>query len=407
MKHSLIGPTLGAALLIFVAAPASAQLERAQFGPWEVESTFENRRFSHCVMSATYRTRAIVFTLEPNAFHFGLYDQRWHFQPKQFHALHLQIDGGGLLPLRMRAAQKDLLIFSVPNTTLTPPFFSLFHGAKSLRVTFGTPDLDSEFAIASAQPAFARMAECVRAGLLREAEGNTVEPSAPRPPARAPAPARPPSRPTQTAENAIGTGFYVSFFGHIVTAEHVVRGCRFMRAQALGGVPVAASLVAKSERDDLALLKTGSKAAAIAPFRAVGVRLGDAVVLFGFPLQGALASSGNLTAGNVSALAGLRDDQRMLQISAPAQPGNSGGPLLDLRGRVAGVLLQSLDPVRIARETGTLPQNVNFAVKTSVVANFLEANEIQVPSGGAQADLSVADVAERARAFTVRIWCLQ
>jgi S1-C subfamily serine protease len=95
----------------------------------------------------------------------------------------------------------------------------------------------------------------------------------------------------------------------------------------------------------------------------------------------------------------------MLQFSAPVQPGNSGGPLLDLRGAIAGVVVSKLDAIKAAQVTGDIPQNINFAVKTSVVLSFLEAHGIAVTRTDAQADLAVADVAERARAFTVRIEC--
>jgi S1-C subfamily serine protease len=62
----------------------------------------------------------------------------------------------------------------------------------------------------------------------------------------------------------------------------------------------------------------------------------------GYPLAGLLATTANLTVGNVSALAGLGDDARYLQISAPVQPGNSGGPLLDESGHLVGLLQQNL-----------------------------------------------------------------
>jgi S1-C subfamily serine protease len=164
-------------------------------------------------------------------------------------------------------------------------------------------------------------------------------------------------------------------------------------------------VVATSRSDDLALLKTNSRREVVAPFRSGSPRLGEAIVVYGFPLQGMLTSSGNLTTGNIAALAGLRDDHRMLQFSAPVQPGNSGGPLLDLRGAIAGVVVSKLDAIKAAQVTGDIPQNINFAVKTSVVQSFLEAHGISITRTDAQADLAVADVAERARAFTVRIEC--
>ncbi|MGI8568125.1 MAG: S1 family peptidase, partial [Methylocella sp.] len=69
------------------------------------------------------------------------------------------------------------------------------------------------------------------------------------------------------------------------------------------------------------------------------------VAAFGFPLAGLLATSGNFTLGNVTAVAGLGDDTRILQISAPVQPGSSGGPLLDYSGNVVGVVEGKLNAI--------------------------------------------------------------
>ena len=80
----------------------------------------------------------------------------------------------------------------------------------------------------------------------------------------------------------------------------------------------------------------------------------------------------NLSVGNVSALAGLGDDSRYLQISAPVQPGNSGGPLLDASGHLVGIVTAKLD-ARVARFTGDVPQNVNFALKAEVARTFLDS----------------------------------
>ena len=64
---------------------------------------------------------------------------------------------------------------------------------------------------------------------------------------------------------------------------------------------------------------------------------------FGYPLSQVLATSGNFTTGIVTALAGIGDDSRFYQISAPVQPGNSGGPLLDENGNLIGVVSSKLD----------------------------------------------------------------
>jgi serine protease Do len=69
-------------------------------------------------------------------------------------------------------------------------------------------------------------------------------------------------------------------------------------------------------------------------------------------------------------------DSRYLQISAPIQPGNSGGPLLDASGHLVGIVTAGLDAVRMAKLVGDIPQNVNFALKAEVARTFLDSKRI-------------------------------
>src|SRR5439155_2122625 len=124
-----------------------------------------------------------------------------------------------------------------------------------------------------------------------------------------------------------------------------------------------AVLVSRDQRNDLAVIRTRITPSSVAAFRdGAPVRAGDTVVALGYPLSGLLASTANLSVGNVSALAGLGDDSRYLQISAPVQPGNSGGPLLDASGHLVGIVTAKLDAAIVARFTGDIYQNVIFAL---------------------------------------------
>jgi len=107
----------------------------------------------------------------------------------------------------------------------------------------------------------------------------------------------------------------------------------------------------------------------------------------------------------VSALAGLSDDSRYLQISAPVQPGNSGGPLLDASGHLIGIVTAKLNAALIARFTGDIPQNVNFALKAEVARTFLDSKGIAYQTARSEQQLSAADVGDIARPFTVQIEC--
>jgi tetratricopeptide (TPR) repeat protein len=135
------------------------------------------------------------------------------------------------------------------------------------------------------------------------------------------------------------------------------------------------------------------------------VRAGETIVALGYPLSGLLSSDANVSVGNVSALAGLRDDSRYLQISAPVQPGNSGGPLLDASGHLAGIVTAKLDAMRLARFTGDIPQNINFALKAEVARTFLDSKGIAYQTARSDRQLSPADVGDIGRPFTVHIAC--
>jgi S1-C subfamily serine protease len=171
------------------------------------------------------------------------------------------------------------------------------------------------------------------------------------------------------------------------------------------GFPISnARIVGLDATNDLALLTTdlGTR---IVPALRVGVPVGESIFVYGFPLAGLLSSSGNFTVGNITSVAGLADDSRILQISAPVQPGNSGGPLLDRFGNVVGIIVSKLNALKLAQVTQDVPQNVNFAIKASLAANFLEVNNIQMQVGSNAEPLETTEIAERAKQFTVRVIC--
>ena len=159
---------------------------------------------------------------------------------------------------------------------------------------------------------------------------------------------------------------------------------------------------------DLALLKADFTPTTVAIVRASpSPKVGDSVVAFGFPLPGILSSEGNVSTGIVSATSGLQDDVRFIQISAPVQPGNSGGPLFDSAGHVIGVVVAKLDALQVARVTGDVPQNVNFAVHWSEVQAFLDGEGIQYRKESSQRDTSTRNIAVTASQISVAIDCVK
>ncbi|SEH37326.1 trypsin-like peptidase domain-containing protein [Magnetospirillum fulvum] len=205
---------------------------------------------------------------------------------------------------------------------------------------------------------------------------------------------------------ATGTGFIVGRDGTVLTNAHVVESCRSISVTPADGQAIAASVVAKTAGDDLAALKTDLRPEEVARFRADRpLRSGDEVVVIGFPLSSLLSREANITAGVISAMAGLRGDARHYQITAPVQKGNSGGPLADMSGTVVGVVSSKLNAMKIAGQTGDLPQNINFAIKAEIARRFLDDNAIRYETAVAGPVGSAADVGERIKRVTVFIQC--
>ncbi len=176
-------------------------------------------------------------------------------------------------------------------------------------------------------------------------------------------------------EGAQGTGFIISKEGHLLTCAHVL-GDEKAATFWIGGVRYEADVVGADKDKDLALLKPR---APIPPVPALSLRndgkyvIGTDVSTIGYPLGNVLGNNVRFTKGSISSTTGIKDDPKQLQISAQIQPGNSGGPLFDTNGTVLGVVSQTLNPLMTFEQTGgSLPQNVNFAIKSDVVLEFLK-----------------------------------
>lgn len=182
------------------------------------------------------------------------------------------------------------------------------------------------------------------------------------------------------AENSSGTGFFVTQ-DVVATNYHVVREAKQI-SLSVGGTAVQADLLLKDGQNDLALLRINSAnlpptvvalkgVKCLAIGNSDGARSGDAVFTIGFPLSGLLAATPSVAQGLISNSSGIDNDPRMFQISIPIQAGNSGSPLLDSNGRVIGVITSTLNSKAMLKATGTLPQNVNFATKSSYLRSIL------------------------------------
>ena len=172
----------------------------------------------------------------------------------------------------------------------------------------------------------------------------------------------------------------------------------------IGGPEV--KLMAVDIKEDLAVL-IGPPLGKAVNFRASDrVSQGEEVLAYGFPLQSVLATSGQIGAGLVSATSGLRNNASQLQVDVPLQVGNSGGPLLDRQGQLVGMTVAKLNALQMARVTGDMPQNVNFAIKHSVIKRFLETHRLQYQQTNNRGKLDISAIADEARTYTVALECL-
>lgn len=228
-------------------------------------------------------------------------------------------------------------------------------------------------------------------------------------PVPSPAPNLPPAQsnpapsittpPKTSSKSSSGTAFRIAN-GQFVTNHHVIEECTTMRV----GGKQGGTVLSTDPTNDLALISVPNDNGEIANIRTTRTQLNEAVTAAGYPLQGAFTGIA-ITNGTISRLSGLQGDTGQVQISAPVQPGNSGGPLLDSAGNVIGVVSGKLNEVKWAGATGNIPQNVNFAIGVNTLRAFLDAKGVNYKEVGRESDLRGEQIAQRASGFTVLVEC--
>src|SRR5712692_7950887 len=149
---------------------------------------------------------------------------------------------------------------------------------------------------------------------------------------------------------------------------------------------------------DLAVVRTtltNTAYLSLAPARSA--RMGESLFTIGFPAAVILGQEATLTEGTVSALSGPGGETSFLQITAPVQPGNSGGPVVNYQGHIVGIVSSTIAALPFIMATGTVPQNINYAVKSDYARPLFEQ---PAPRPGAG---SRAEAFERAKSSTCRI----
>ena len=169
-----------------------------------------------------------------------------------------------------------------------------------------------------------------------------------------------------------GTGFFITDDGYLISNYHVVKDATKVRLLTSVGL-IDAKVVQVDAANDLALLKARGVFSPLPIAASRTVRLGNTVATVGFPDIGLQGFAPKLAKGEIASLSGASDSPRYFQISVPVQPGNSGGALVDERGNVVGIVSAKLSARAALAESGALPENVNYAVKSSFILGFLES----------------------------------
>lgn len=181
----------------------------------------------------------------------------------------------------------------------------------------------------------------------------------------APIQAQTPPGADKGASVSIGTGFAILNRRTLATAFHVVAGAQSIEVICGSSAPSKGTVAKVDPANDLALLTISEPAPGyleMSPEDSLSV--GQKVFTMGFPVPDVLGYEPKYSEGTVSALSGLQGAISLIQITVPIQPGNSGGPLTDDYGRVVGVITSSAAIQAFLKQTGTLPQNINWAVKS-------------------------------------------
>jgi S1-C subfamily serine protease len=167
-----------------------------------------------------------------------------------------------------------------------------------------------------------------------------------------------------------GSCFFLSPDGIVVTSHHVVEGKTHFQVIDYSGAKFSAALQKSDPSNDLAILRVQTQHnhdhLDIAPFGSI--KTGQEVFAIGYPISAVLGTEVKFTDGAVSSTTGMQNMANMFQMTVPIQPGNSGGPVLNDAGQVVGVATSTAAVSTFLQYTGSLPQNVNWAVKSEYVS---------------------------------------
>lgn len=187
------------------------------------------------------------------------------------------------------------------------------------------------------------------------------------------------SSPKTKGAVASGTGFFVTRNGHIISNYHVIANATHVEVRDSTGKVARAKVISTDPSNDVALLKIEADSVPLTLRPSTVARKGGEVFTLGYPLVSIQGQEQKVTFGRINALSGIQGDIRYLQVDVPIQPGNSGGPLITEEGYVVAVVTATLNQLGTLKATGTLPQSVNYAVKSEYFLPLLQYAKLDLP----------------------------
>jgi S1-C subfamily serine protease len=397
-------------LAVLSAAFAAGPFGTIRIGAW-IGGAFTDDNtgaFSHCAASTSYASGVTVIVGQNanTSWLLGFTSSGFHLTVGETFPVDITFDGHSQARLFTTAITSSFI------SGVMPPNVARDFQKASLMVAVAK-GTTFQFNLTSTGPLLPVLANCVTkvkaAGVSNAGDFSAPKPAVAKPvAASATAPAESTPSPPKSAKTVgkTGTGFVISSSGHVVTNNHVIDRCvGDIHGNLNGESPVALRVVSSDETNDLALLQAPGSFKEVATIREKAIHSGDTVVAIGYPFHGLLTSDFTVTTGIVSSLSGIFNDTRYLQISAAVQPGNSGGPLLDTNGQIVGMVAAKLNALKIAKATGDIPENINFAIKTGMIRDFLDNSVVAYQTSEANTELKTADIARNARAYTLLISC--
>lgn len=392
-----------AACVVGPSAFAKGPYGSIKVGEWSGGAYTDDKTgaFTHCAAGGSYRSGIYVVLAQDveNSWTLGFANEEFQLGTGETFPIDVTFDGQNQFHLLGVALSPAIKSAALSNAVLTQ-----FRKSHTMMVV--AKGRTTQFALTSTERLASTIANCVakvKANGLSNAGDFSI--AVAKPVVQSPVSSTSAPDPSKTTQQD-GTGFLVSTSGHIVTNNHVIDGCvGDIKGNLTGEGTINLRIVSTDETNDLALLQAQKTFNDVATIRGSAIHPGNSIIAIGYPLHGLLTSDFTVSAGIVSSLSGLLNDTRYLQISAGVQSGNSGGPLLDTSGNVVGVVAAKLNAIKFAKATGDLPQNINFAVKTGAMRDFLDNSAVAYQTAKSKVELKTADIASKARAYTLLISC--